>query len=54
MRTGFWLGELTGRQHSKGLSVDGRIMLKWIFKRRDGEVWTGLSSFRIGTGGGRL
>jgi hypothetical protein len=31
--------------------VDGRIILKFIFKKRDG-TWNGLSWFRIGTGGG--
>jgi hypothetical protein len=27
------------------------IILKWVFKKWDG-AWTGLSWFRIGTGGG--
>jgi hypothetical protein len=34
--------------------VDGRIILKWIFKKKYGVVWTGLRWFRIGTGGGHL
>jgi hypothetical protein len=33
--------------------VDGRIVLKRIFKNWDG-AWTGLSWLRIGTGGGLL
>jgi hypothetical protein len=34
--------------------ADGRIILKWIFRRWDVGVWTGLSWFRIETGGGHL
>jgi hypothetical protein len=32
--------------------VDGKIILKWIFKTSDGAWTTGLSWLRIGTGGG--
>jgi hypothetical protein len=34
--------------------VDGRIILRWIFRKSDMGVWTGSRWFRIGTGGGRL
>jgi len=26
--------------HFKDLGLDGRIILKWIFKQWDGEAWT--------------
>jgi len=34
--------------------VDGRIILRWIFRKWDVGVWTGLSWLRIGTRGGHM
>ena len=33
MHTGFWWGNLRERDPLKDLVVDGRIILKWIFKK---------------------
>ena len=51
--TGFLWGDLRERDHFEDLNVYGRILLKWIFKNRDG-AWAGLIWFRLGTGDGRL
>jgi hypothetical protein len=32
--------------------VDGRIILRWIFRKWDVGIWTGSSWLRIGTGRG--
>jgi hypothetical protein len=53
MHTGFWLGDLREGDHLGDPGVDGRIILKWIFKKWAGG-WTGLSWLRIGAGGGIL
>jgi hypothetical protein len=51
VHTGVWWGGLEGKNHLEDLSIDGRIILKWIFKKWDG-AWTGLIWLRIGTGNG--
>ena len=52
--TRFWWGNLRERDHWRDQDVDGRIILRWIFKKWEGVVGTGWSWLRIGTGGGRL
>jgi len=31
--TGFWLGNLRERDHLEGSVLDGRIILRWIFRK---------------------
>jgi hypothetical protein len=50
----FWWGELRERDHVGDPGVDGRIILKCIFRRFDVGGRTGLIWLRIGTGGGHL
>jgi hypothetical protein len=54
VHTAFWRGDLRERDHLQDLGVDGRIILKLIFKKYDGEAWNGLTWLRIRTGGGLL
>jgi len=42
------------RDHWGDPGVDGRIILRWIFRNWDVRVRTGWSWFTIGTGGGHL
>jgi hypothetical protein len=50
----FWWGNLRVRDHWGDPSVDGRIILGWIFRKWDVEVWTGLGWLRIKAGGRQL
>jgi hypothetical protein len=40
--------------HWRDQGIDGKIILRWIFRKWDAQVWTGLSWLRIGTVGGHL
>jgi hypothetical protein len=37
VHTGFWRADLRERDHLEDLSVDRRIILKWVFKNVDGS-----------------
>jgi hypothetical protein len=47
-----WWGKLRERDHWGDTGLDGRVILRCIFKKQDVEVWTGLSWLRIETDGG--
>ena len=48
------IGKPEGKNHWGDPDVDGRIILRWIFRKWEGVVGTGWSWLRIGTGGGHL
>jgi len=54
VHTGFGLGNLREKQHLEDPGIEGKIISRWIFRKWDGEAWTGLIWLRIRTGGGLL
>ena len=47
MHTGFWWGNLRERDHVEDPAVDGRIILRWIFRKMDGGMnWIDLAQDR--------
>jgi hypothetical protein len=44
---GFWWGSLRERDNWGDLDVDGRIILGWIFRKRDVGLWTGMGWLRV-------
>jgi hypothetical protein len=52
--TGFWCGNLRGRDRLGDPGVDGRIILRWIFRKLAVGIRNGSRWLRIQTGGGYL
>jgi len=52
--TGFWWGNLRERDHLEDPGIDGRIILRWIFRKWHVRARTGSFCLRIDTGGGHL
>ena len=47
VHTGFWWGKLRERDHLGDPGVDGRIILRWIFRKWDGVMdWINLARDR--------
>ena len=49
-----WWGDPRERDHLEDVGVDGRVILKRVFKKWDEETWAEFIWLRIGTGGRHL
>jgi len=54
LHTGPWFGYLNESDRWDNRGVDEKIILKRVFKKRDGETCTGFIWLRIRKGGGLL
>jgi hypothetical protein len=52
--TGFWCGNLRKRDPLEDPGINGKIILRWIFRKQDVWAWTGSMWLRIGMGGALL
>jgi hypothetical protein len=50
MNTKFLVVSLNGREHSKDLCVDGKIILKWILGKYGSRMWIGFMWVRMTEG----
>ena len=48
------VGKYEGKSHLEDPGVDGRVILKWIFRKLDVGAWNGSIWLRTGTVGGHL
>jgi hypothetical protein len=48
------VGNLRERDHLGDQGIDGRIILRWIFRKWAVGIWTGSSWLEIETAGGHL
>jgi hypothetical protein len=54
VHTGFWWGNLREIDHLGDPGTNGRIVLRWIFRKWDVRAWAGSVWLRIGIGVGHL
>jgi hypothetical protein len=52
--TRFWWGNQRERDYLEDPGVEGRLRLRWIFRKWNVREWTGPVWLKIGTGGGHL
>ena len=52
--TGFRWGNVREGDYLEDTGVDGKIILRWIFRKWYVGVWTGSNWLRVGTFGGNL